>query len=100
MTRKDFELIASVLRESQAWNETILNMADALADTNPRFDRERFLVASGIEDAETVAAIDYLSNPSECPTCGNDQDEDGVAVLRSGDGSTSVCPICNGTGGA
>ncbi len=53
MTKKDYDLIASVVVEaseiygSAAWNPTLLiNMlATALADDNPRFDRERFKLA-------------------------------------------------------
>jgi hypothetical protein len=63
MTRKDFVLIANVLLASQPTNwspnvpqsladsrwETVVHcMAAALADTNTRFDRERFLKACGV----------------------------------------------------
>ena len=67
MTKKDFELIARCVKtehdkssragwshesESKAWRlatESIaLNLADALASGNPRFDRERFLKACGV----------------------------------------------------
>lgn len=62
MTKKDFELIAAALRSARVGdNDTIAakavynngidnashRMADALAKTNPRFDRERFLIACG-----------------------------------------------------
>ena len=55
MTRKDFEKIAGVL--SGSWHLapngdaaktvwlTTLSMADVLAQSNPRFDRDRFYVA-------------------------------------------------------
>lgn len=62
MTKKDFELIARALRAARAtealtnvqlYNEGWTNgvdaaaseLADALATTNPRFDRARFLEA-------------------------------------------------------
>jgi hypothetical protein len=63
MTRKDFKLIAGVLRiatlrcdnrvyancedrpDKDAVDEIISNMAAELARTNPRFDREEFLEA-------------------------------------------------------
>jgi hypothetical protein len=48
MTRKDFELIAQVLSEVSdlPYRQQIAkNFADKLANTNPRFDRERFLAA-------------------------------------------------------
>ena len=53
MTRKDYVLIAEVIATS--WHTSTdtkrtiaLNMADALQNDNPRFDRERFLVACGV----------------------------------------------------
>jgi hypothetical protein len=53
MTRKDYQLIASAL--STAWYNTqagredvAYRMADALQADNPRFDRDRFLVAAGV----------------------------------------------------
>jgi hypothetical protein len=66
MTRKDYELIAGVLSDAldsfyADHNRGLLHnapsmhgmvaesMADALAADNPRFDRERFLKACGVE---------------------------------------------------
>lgn len=56
MTRKDFELIAAVLRNAPLHtqgcayvDELAEDFADALAETNPRFDRDRFLAAA-LED--------------------------------------------------
>lgn len=59
MTKKDFELIAGVLRDTEAitlkshWDAVWKDrdrlaeaFADALATTNPRFDRERFIAAA------------------------------------------------------
>ena len=58
MTRKDFELIAGVLKDISNSNKVVgdtaenlmyqvrIAMSDALATTNPRFDRTRFLTAS------------------------------------------------------
>lgn len=61
MTKKDFELIARTLkstRDSYAphWDANLFRacddharaMAVALAQTNPRFDRARFLLAAGV----------------------------------------------------
>lgn len=62
MSKKDFELIASVLSEALAdslraggdnydedSNEYIATrFADVLGQTNPRFNRERFLRACGV----------------------------------------------------
>lgn len=59
MTKKDFILIARVLSESkenrnrlvetpQVFDRVAQRMADALADTNPLFDRGRFLTACGV----------------------------------------------------
>ena len=63
MTKKDFEMIASVLKACEwpssndtyakgmrcQWSNTIDAFATALASQNPRFDRERFLAACGME---------------------------------------------------
>lgn len=69
MTRRDFELIANALKaakptahpegteaaeiatlaENVAWRNVALSFADHLSATNPRFDRERFLRACGVE---------------------------------------------------
>ena len=63
MTKKDFELIARALRAARVPNSignankalynngvdnAVIIMADALATTNPRFDREQFLTACGV----------------------------------------------------
>ena len=53
MTRKDFQLIAEVLRDSTAIGSDFehaalcRDFARALATTNPRFDKEKFLRACG-----------------------------------------------------
>lgn len=65
MTRKDFELIARALRDARpavtsrneemtrerlsALNTAAELMASELASTNPRFNRERFLKACGLD---------------------------------------------------
>jgi hypothetical protein len=53
MTRKDYELIAEVI--ATAWHgsedtqaDLSHKMADALEGTNPRFNRELFLKACGV----------------------------------------------------
>ncbi len=62
MTKKDFELIANVIAtapiqrpygkkslDAYVIRETIAySLADRLRDTNPRFDRDRFLRACGV----------------------------------------------------
>jgi len=54
MSRKDYQLIAQALRSS--WedhgtppspDDTAHAIADALQADNPRFDRDRFLIAAG-----------------------------------------------------
>jgi hypothetical protein len=56
MTKKDFELIASVLNDHRPpvdfrgydhWKSTVYDFADRLAETNPRFQRMTFEHASG-----------------------------------------------------
>ncbi len=63
MTRKDYVLISAVLRAERPerdgtkwadgardlWSTTVLNMARALAKDSPRFDKDRFLKACGME---------------------------------------------------
>lgn len=46
MNRKDFELIARCLAESQAKDSTINAFLLALGITCPTFDREKFLTAA------------------------------------------------------
>jgi len=55
MTKKDYELIADILQQTKANIDNKLSryqyaqvceyFADGLEDTNPLFDRERFLLA-------------------------------------------------------
>lgn len=55
MTRKDFELIADVMKrtrpasakEREQWMKTVSAMAYSLASTNSRFDHDRFVRACG-----------------------------------------------------
>jgi hypothetical protein len=56
MTRKDYELIAMILRLSRAPHndtatveEIAYSFADNLGVTNPRFNRETFLTACGVK---------------------------------------------------
>ena len=54
MTRKDFQIIADVIATSwhaseESRRDMANNMADALAGTNDRFDREKFLTACGVK---------------------------------------------------
>ena len=56
MTRKDFELIAGVIKgqrkphnDTETIEELAREMADALAGTNDRFDRAKFLKACGVQ---------------------------------------------------
>lgn len=54
MTRKDFQLIADVLKnadevaDSESLTALAVMFADALEDENPRFDTEKFLRACGV----------------------------------------------------
>lgn len=58
MTRRDFQLIAAALKKvaptfihplARGQHDlTAYTLADALAGTNPKFDRARFLSASGV----------------------------------------------------
>jgi copper oxidase (laccase) domain-containing protein len=55
MTRKDYVILADVLAKFTAEGGVVVerdamayDLADALGADNPRFDRERFLVAAGV----------------------------------------------------
>jgi hypothetical protein len=60
MTKKDYELIARALlsaqpneawlNKHQQWLRDCMVMGNALMETNPLFDYNRFLAACGIED--------------------------------------------------
>ncbi len=52
MTRKDYVLIAAALNscaQGADKSTVVYQLADALARDNPRFDRERFLKAAGVQ---------------------------------------------------
>jgi hypothetical protein len=62
MTRKDYILIASVLKNFQADGGDVIerdamayDFADKLEQDNPRFNRLRFLVAAGVYEEERLA---------------------------------------------
>jgi hypothetical protein len=58
MTRRDYVLIAAALKAAQddevkaghpVYDTATYKLADVLARENPRFDRERFLKACGVQ---------------------------------------------------
>jgi hypothetical protein len=67
MTRKDYEAFAALLRDEEVSIKFAEKVADIFAADNPRFDREKFLIASGIE-VDLTADFDrgdpgHLGNP-------------------------------------
>jgi len=54
MSKKDFEMIARVVRYFRSRNLVIPGLGEAFADelakTNPRFDRQRFLDACEVSE--------------------------------------------------
>lgn len=65
MTKKDFELIASVLKdckqvipqyEQYSYDMITSKLSDKLAQVNPRFNRDRFLKACGVENSIRVVS--------------------------------------------
>ena len=85
MTRKDFRLIAETIRllpsfdlppldswgshfDAVRFNVIVSKFADALADTNPRFDRQRFISACNGKDKEPEEPIGILVN-GDSVTC-------------------------------
>lgn len=47
MSRKHYVAMASALADTGAALETVLRIAAVCAADNPRFDRDRFIVAAG-----------------------------------------------------
>ena len=78
MTRKDYQLIASVLKNYATEGIPVddrdaiaYDLADALAKDNPRFDREKFLIAAGVWTgcSECGARMRYVTGQGEwCET--------------------------------
>lgn len=83
MTRKDYQLIAESIKISMRYEASNLenesgidavknvayDLAKALASDNPRFDKERFLVAAGIYekcDYCTARATSFSSSLQWC----------------------------------
>lgn len=55
MTKKDYELIASVINKTfplldEQKRKLVWDMADELEEQNSKFDRKKFLTACGIEE--------------------------------------------------
>ena len=55
MTRKDYVLLAAAIASADCYDDgeligpaVVQAIADALAQDNPRFDRDRFLTACGV----------------------------------------------------
>ena len=53
MTRKDYQAVARVLAENPGENcdQIAAELAKTFAEGNPRFDRDRFLRAAGVDEA-------------------------------------------------
>ena len=54
MSKRDFELIATTIREHKQGKRTMRladSLADALATTNSRFDRKKFIAACSVHDS-------------------------------------------------
>jgi hypothetical protein len=81
MSRKDFRLIAETIRTLPSFNVKSLDdadcvrfsalvyrFADALATTNPRFDRQRFIAACNGKDKEPEEPVGILVH-GDAVTC-------------------------------
>ena len=56
MSKKDYEAIAAIMRESNLdLNDIENDLADYMAEDDPRFDRARFLAACRGEDSKDSA---------------------------------------------
>jgi hypothetical protein len=69
MTRKDYQLIASVLANFIGDTGDVIDrdgvafaLATALAEDNPRFDRNKFLIAAGVYQARREDLLKLLDN--------------------------------------
>ena len=73
MTRRDFEALAGAIATTKRHTRTTLGSAHVLrlvaediarvcAGSNPRFDRERFLIAAGARSPFEVAIRDALTH--------------------------------------
>ena len=89
MTKKDYEIIAKVLREESrhtACEKTIVagianRLAVAMLRDNPSFKPARFLKACGVEDATKVERA--ITSDGRACTCGA-RKANGVNVHRAG----------------
>lgn len=84
MTKKHFQVLAANLRtlstllhtsqQREVWRKCVENVADTCAESNPRFDRTRFLYACGCvsEDEQNQCETDRATKPKrqrKAPTC-------------------------------
>jgi hypothetical protein len=60
MTRKDFEAIAHVLDANHAPLALVMDFSDMLEESNPRFDRPRFVAAATKELSEDLARTERM----------------------------------------
>ena len=60
MQQRHFEYLADKVAPLMGWPTQIVEMADRLADTNPRFNKEKFLdrAIKAWEEAHPVEEID------------------------------------------
>ena len=81
MTKKDFILIASIMRkqknDSEEWLKGCEQACDDLQKTNPRFDKEKFLRACGIMQWACECGYEaewnrYEDGTPVCPECDED----------------------------
>jgi len=87
MSKRDYEAIADVLNmfsgddeAGMTAEEISVDLADALAELNPRFDRARFLLAAGV-----VPKLDRT-----CKFCSTDYHDPGGPV----NSPQRCCPKC------
>jgi hypothetical protein len=79
MTKKDFQFIADTIKGMPSFTNSLraarrsaaLAFADSLATTNPRFDRARFLQATGTEPVADSRHDLYpdASHRNDCRFC-------------------------------
>lgn len=87
LSRKDYNLLAGAIKSAPIDNheEVAGHFADHLADTNERFDRDRFVKASTPEGTTTESSV-HTADDKPCPYCDGGKTDNGE------------CKACNGTG--
>jgi hypothetical protein len=84
-TRKDFQMVADLLKsvdDPQKKKDLAHHHADMFAKQNPRFDRERFLKAAGITEADVDEGNEFTEKLAQAKAKGEKEFEVGGKVYQ------------------